>query len=46
MTTIPKVADEVVAAVPWLTVEQMIEVDRAMVGDYDVFAQSDLVRLQ
>lgn len=36
MTTIPTLADEVAAAVPWLTVGQMIEVDRAMVEDYGI----------
>ncbi len=30
------VSDELAAELPWLTVEQMVEVDRAMVEDYEI----------
>ena len=35
-TSIPALAAADVAALPWLTVAQMIEVDRAMVEDYGI----------
>jgi len=35
-TSIPTLAADVLAALPWLTVAQMIEVDRAMVDDYGI----------
>lgn len=34
--TVPLVSDAAAAALPWLTVEQMIEVDRAMVEDFEI----------
>ena len=36
MTPIPTVSDELAEALPWLTVEQMVEVDRAMIEDYEI----------
>jgi len=36
MTLIPMVAEEMAAALPWLSAEQMLEVARAMVEDYEI----------
>ena len=36
MTSVPWISDHAAAEMPWLTKEEMIEVDRAMVEDFQI----------